>query len=92
MVICIFWELFQTGVYCYDRAFPTDGTMRVKAKDYGNNAIQFSGEMTVKVNINNTIKSHTSLVVNNNLSSLIVRDLCEKYDLCIKMREEPTFD
>ena len=61
---------------------------RQKAIDYGNNAIAFIGETTLAINVEGTIKSHTFLVVKDDLSSLFGRDLCEKFNISVNMPTE----
>ena len=52
-----------------------------KAKDYGNNVINFKGEVSVTVRFGNTDVIHTFLVVDNKQVPLLGRDLCSKLNI-----------
>lgn len=59
-----------------------------KAKDYGNNVIEFVVETTV--GIKTTIKQHTFLGVYINKASPFERDLCRKVYFSVNMPKQPT--
>ena len=54
-----------------------------KGKGYGNNIIQFLGEVSLSVQYNDAEITHKFLVVPNNTVSLFGRDLCEKLNFNI---------
>ena len=52
-----------------------------QAKGYGNNIINFHGEVSLKVNYSNINIVHKFLVVGKNNVSLLGRDLCRKLNI-----------
>lgn len=57
----------------------------LKAEYHGNNASKFLGETTLNVKIISTIKQHTLLVVNNNLSLLLGRDFRNRFHFTVNV-------
>ena len=64
--------------------FKLEPTLK-KAKSYGNTPIKFLGECKLNVNFNGKTVNHKFLVVNENCTSLLGRDLCEKLNFDISI-------
>lgn len=56
-----------------------------RAKSYGNNPIKFLGECKLNLEFNGRTVSHKFLIVEDNCTSLLGRDLCSKLDFDIKI-------